>query len=113
MPASRYTWFTLGTLLVIMLMFAGSLAKMAPKNVTIVRNDATSNSTVEFHSGDEWKQLMIEAQKDTPITGDRIRVATTRDDKAIITVDLPIQGGKKYRLFWNEKISIWDFSSAN
>jgi hypothetical protein len=51
--------------------------------------------------------------EDTQLTGDRIRVATTRDDKAIITVDLPIEGGKKYPLFWNAKTSMCDFSSAS
>jgi hypothetical protein len=86
---------------------------MAPQAVSIIRNDATSKVTVECHMGDEWKQISIDAQKDTSITGDRIRVATTRDDKAVITVDLPIDGGKKYRLFWNEKTSMWDFSSAS
>ena len=87
--------------------------QMAPKTLSIVLNDATSQVTIEYHSGDTWKQVQIDAKKDAQIAGDRIRVATTRDDKATITVDLPVTGGEKYRLFWNDKTSMWDFSSAS
>jgi hypothetical protein len=35
-----------------------------------------------------------------------------RSDNAVITVDLPVQMGKKYRLVWNDAAAIWDFNSA-
>jgi hypothetical protein len=113
MTRNRRTRFVLGILLAAISITPVCTPQMAPKTISIIRNDATSTVTVEFHIGGEWKQIPIDAQKDTQITGDRIRVATTRDDKAIITVDLPIEGGKKYRLFWNDKTSMWDFSSAS
>ena len=95
-----------------------SVAQMAPKSdragnpVSMIRNDATTPVTIEYRSNSEWQQLKVDAGKDTSITGDRIRVATTREDKAIVTVDLPISPGKKYRLLWNAQAGMWDFSSA-
>ena len=80
--------------------------------VSIVRNDTTNAATIEFRTNNDWQQLKIEPGKDATVAGDRIRVATTREDKAIITVDLPIQAGKKYQLIWNTQANIWDFSSS-
>jgi len=54
---------------------------------------------------------VLQGGKDVTLTGDRIRVATKRDeDGAMITVDLPVQAGKKYRLIRNPQSGIWDFS---
>jgi hypothetical protein len=80
--------------------------------VSIVRNDTTNAATIEFRTNNDWRQLKLEAGKDATVAGDRIRVATTREDKATITVDLPIQAGKKYQLIWNTQANIWDFSSS-
>jgi hypothetical protein len=47
---------------------------------------------------------------------DRGRSYSSRNKRrrqGIISVDLAIEGGKKYRLFWNDKTSIWDFSNAS
>ena len=70
-----------------------------PKALSIIRNDSTSQVTFEYHTGNEWKKVTLESQKDTSIAGDRVRIGTDRQDKATITVDLPIEGGKKYLLF--------------
>jgi hypothetical protein len=78
--------------------------------VCVVRNDATDPVTIEYRSTSEWQQVKLDPGKDSTITADHIRVATTREDKAVVTVDLPTQAGKKYRLFWNAQSSIWDFS---
>lgn len=81
--------------------------------VFVVRNDATAPVTIEHRSNNQWQQVKLEPGKDASIPGDRIRVATTREDGAILTVDLPVQAGKKYRLLWNAQSSIWDFSPAS
>jgi hypothetical protein len=39
-------------------------------------------------------------------------IGTERQDKATITVDLPIEGGKKYLLFWNAPPGMWDFKGT-
>ena len=80
--------------------------------VSIVYNDTTTSATIEFKTNNDWQQLKLDAGKDATVAGDRIRVATTREDKAVITVDLPIQAGKKYHLIWNTQANIWDFSSS-
>jgi len=91
-------------------------AQMPPKenhsgeSLSIVLNDSANAMTIEVHNNGEWQQLKIEARKDATVTGDRVRVATPRDDKAIITVDFPVQAGKKYRLAWNSRATMWDFS---
>src|SRR6476619_2329637 len=71
-----------------------------PKTLSIIRNDSTSQVTFEYHTGNEWKKVTIDSQKDTSIAADRVRIGTDRQDKATITVELPIEGGKKYLLFW-------------
>jgi hypothetical protein len=81
--------------------------------VFIVRSDSTAAATIEYRSNNQWQQIVLEPGMDAPLKSDRVRVATTREDKAIVTVDLPIQAGKKYRLFWNARSSIWDFSPAS
>jgi hypothetical protein len=92
--------------------------QMAPKTnregdaTSIVRNDSTSAVAIEFRSNSQWQPVTLEPGKDATIAGDRIRVATTRQDKAIITVDLPISAGKKYRLVFNAQLSMWDFSAV-
>jgi hypothetical protein len=81
--------------------------------VSIVRNEATVAVTIEYRSNSQWQPLKLEPGSDVRTSGDRLRVATTREDKAIITVDLPIQAGQKYRLIWNEQAGMWDFSPAS
>jgi hypothetical protein len=83
-----------------------------PKALSIIRNDSTSQVTFEYHTGDEWKKVTIDSHKDTSIAGDRVRIGTDRQDKATITVELPIEGGKKYLLFWNDPPGMWDFKGA-
>ena len=102
-----------------MLIIEPATSQMAPKNdhagnpVSIVRNDSTNSVAIEYRNANEWQQIKLEAGKDTSITGDRVRVSTTREDNAVVTVDLPILPGKKYRLLWNTQAGIWDFSSAS
>ena len=94
-------------------------SQQAPKldrtgnSVSTVLNDSTETVTIEYHSSTEWLPIKLQSGKDTKVAADRIRVTTTREDKAIISVDLPVQAGKKYRLFWNAQLSIWDFSPAS
>lgn len=92
--------------------FCGASPQMAPKMFSIVRNESNAQVTIEYRTGDAWQQVQIDSQKDAQIIGDSIRVATNRADKATITVELPIEGGKKYRLFWNVQSSMWDLGSA-
>ena len=80
--------------------------------VSIVRNDGTVAVAIEHRNKNQWMQTKLEAGRDTSIAGDRIRVSTSREDKAIVTVDYPIEGGKKYRLIWNTQAGIWDFTPA-
>lgn len=82
----------------------------APAIYSIVRNDSTSQVTIEHRKDGQWQQLQIDANKDADITGDQIRVTTNREDHATITVTLPIKGGKKYRLYWNAQSSMWDLT---
>jgi hypothetical protein len=89
-----------------------AMPQQAPKKVSIVRNDSPSAVTFEYRSGDEWKKITVDAQKDVNIEGDRVRIGTDRQDKATITVDLPIEGGKKYLLFWNDPPGMWDFKGT-
>ena len=83
-----------------------------PKALSIIRNDSTSQVTFEYHTGGEWKKVTLDSQKDTSIAGDRVRIGTDRQDKATITVDLPIEGGKKYLVFWNDPPGMWDFKGT-
>ena len=87
-------------------------ADQAPKALSIIRNDSTSQVTFEYHSGNEWKKVTIESQKDANVGGDRIRIGTDRQDKATITVELPIERGKKYLVFWNDPPGMWDFKGT-
>ncbi|HET8548902.1 MAG TPA: hypothetical protein VFL57_12890 [Bryobacteraceae bacterium] len=108
---------------VLVLFFAiatsGAQPQQPPKStrtgspVSIVRSDASSPVTIEYRANNQWQQLRLEPGKDANVAGDRIRVATTREDKAIVTVDLPVEAGKKYRLLWNTQTGIWDFSLTN
>ena len=86
--------------------------QMAPAAYSIVRNDSTSQVTIEYRSNENWQQASIDSEKDANITGDQIRVTTNREDHAVVTVTLPIKGGKKYRLFWNTQSSMWDLSGT-
>jgi hypothetical protein len=113
MNRNRPVRFALGTLAVVLGITGLSSQQMAPKALSLIRNDSTSAVTIECLNGDDWQKVPLDPQKEAQLTGDRIRVATTRQDNAIITIDLPIAGGKKYRLFWNTKTSMWDFSSAH
>ena len=102
------------------LLFTAAVAagQMPPKktsggdSVAIVLNDSANAMTIEVQNKGEWSQVKIDPGKDATVAGDRVRVATTRDDKAIITVDLPVQAGNKYRLAWSSKAGMWDFSPA-
>src|SRR4051794_33191443 len=64
--------------------------QMPPKSnrtgnpVSIVRNDAADTVTIEVANNNEWQQLEIGAGKDATVSGDRIRVATKRKDKATV-----------------------------
>jgi len=89
-----------------------------PKNdrsgnpVCIVRSDATTPVTIEYRNNNQWQSLKLDPGKDASISGDHIRVSTTRDDKATVTIELPTEAGKKYRLFWNAQSTTWDFSKS-
>ena len=85
----------------------------APKALSLIRNDSSSQVTFECRSGGVWQKVTLDGQKDTSITGDRVRIGTNRQDNATITVELPIEGGKKYRVFWNDPPGMWDFKSAD
>jgi hypothetical protein len=104
--------------LVFWLMIGGLPGFAGPQQVPqslglIVRNDTTTAVTIEYHSAGDWKSISLAARGESLIAGDRIRVATTRDDKATVTIDLPIQPGGKYRLVWNKDCGLWDFSNAS
>src|SRR5262245_3194932 len=79
-------------------------------SVAALRNDTTSQLTFSYHATEGWQETTLAPGKDTKVTGDRVRVVTTRADKAVITVDYPIEAGKKYRIMWNSQAQIWDFS---
>jgi hypothetical protein len=93
-------------------------SQMPPKktsagdSVAIVLNDSANPMTIEVQNKGEWLKVTIDPGKDASVAGDRVRVATLRDDKAIITVDLPVPAGSKYRVAWNAKAGMWDFSPA-
>jgi hypothetical protein len=87
-------------------------AQQAPKTLSIVRNDSTAQVTFEYRSNDGWKKVTVDAQKDISVAGDRVRIGTDRPDKASVTVELPIEGGKKYMVFWNDPPGMWDFKGA-
>jgi hypothetical protein len=78
--------------------------------VSIIRNDASSAITIETQLKQQWQPVTIDANKDASVSGDHVRVATTRDDGAVVTVALAIGAGKKYRVFWNAQASMWDIA---
>jgi len=78
--------------------------------VSIIRNDADSAITIEIQLNQQWTPVTIDANKDANVSGDHIRIATTRDDGAVITLVLAIGAGKKYRVFWNAQASMWDIA---
>jgi hypothetical protein len=86
--------------------------QQVPLTFIVIRNDANTSMTIEFRANDRWQQAQLRAGADTNLKCDRVRVATMRSDNAVITVDLPVQMGKKYRLVWNDAAAIWDFNSA-
>ena len=88
-------------------------AQQAPKKLSIIRNDSAGPVTFEYKNGGEWTMVKVDAQKDVSITGERVRIGTDRQDKATITVDLPIEGGKKYLVFWNDPPGMWDFKGTS
>ena len=100
----------------LLLLFVG--LQEAPKSdrkgnsVSIIRSDASDPITIETRVNGQWQPLKIDPSKDVSVPGDHIRVATTRPDSAVVSVDLPVQAGKKYRLFWNAQASLWDFAIA-
>ncbi len=102
----------------VLLTAIGSRGQMAPKQncngdaVSIVLNDSSETMTIEYRSNNEWLQLKLDAGKDGTVAGDRVRVATMRQDKAMITVDIPVEAGKKYRLAWNSGAAMWDLRAT-
>lgn len=104
-----------GTAVLITVMSTGRLgvAQQAPKALSIVHNDSTGKLTFEYRNSDGWQKADVEAKQDANIRGDSVRIATSRQDKATITVELPIEGGKKYVLFWNDPPGMWDFKGAS
>ena len=89
-----------------------AVPQMPPKALSIVRDDSNSAISIEYLSGGNWQKQPIEANKDIALQAERLRVSTTRNDNAILTVDLPIDGGKKYRVFWNSQASMWDLGGT-
>jgi len=93
-------------------------AQEAPKSdrqgnsVSIIRNDASAAVTIETRVNGQWQALKIDPGKDANISGDHIRLATTRSDGALVSIDFPIQAGKKYRIFWNEQAHMWDIANS-
>jgi hypothetical protein len=89
-----------------------------PKNdrhgnsISIVRNDASTAVTIETRVNGQWQALKIDPSKDASIPGDHIRIATTRADGAVVSIDFPIEAGKKYRVFWNEQAHMWDIANS-
>lgn len=81
--------------------------------VSTVRNDANSALTIETRVSGQWQALKIDAGKDATIPGDHIRVATTRPDGAVISIDVPVKAGEEYRIFWNVQASMWDIALAH
>jgi hypothetical protein len=79
-------------------------------SVSTVRNDSGAPMTIESRVNGQWAQLTIAQHADATIPGDHIRVATSRSDSAVVSVDLPVQSGKKYRMFWNANANIWDIA---
>jgi hypothetical protein len=84
----------------------------AGKPISTVRSEATTPVTIEYRREHQWQQIELEPGKAAIVPGDRIRVATKREDGAILTVDLPLEAGKRYRLIWNTQANMWDFSLA-
>jgi len=111
---SRFWPLTLLLAYIMLLMAYAAPAQMPPKHdrsgeaVAVVLNDSSDSMTIEYHSNNEWLQLKLDPGKDGTVTGDRVRVATMRPDKAIISVDMPVEAGKKYRLAWNSSAAMWD-----
>lgn len=85
--------------------------QMLPARTFALKNDTKSSLTVELQINNEWKPVNLSAGADTALTGDRIRVSTNRkEDGAVITVDIPVQPGKRYRVVRSDKSGLWDFS---
>ena len=92
--------------------FSNEQPPQAPKTLAIIRNVSTSQVTFEYRSGDTWQKVTLDSLKDTNIGGDRVRIGTDRQDNATITVELPIERGKKYLVFWNDPPGMWDFKGT-
>jgi hypothetical protein len=86
-------------------------APQVPALDIAVRNDATTPVTFEFRDENgDWKKITLEAGKDATLSGDRLRVTSSREDGATITVELPVELRKKYRVNWNNGARFWDFT---
>lgn len=90
--------------------FAGP--QQVPATFVVVRNDAADAVTIEFRANDKWQPVELKAKAETNLKCDRLRVSTTRSDSAVISVEMPVELGKKYRLAWNDTSGMWDFSVA-
>jgi hypothetical protein len=80
------------------------------ESASIIRNDASSSITIEMQVDGKWQAISIDPNQDANISGQHVRVATTRQDGAVISIDLPLKAGKKYRVFWNDQTRMWDFA---
>jgi hypothetical protein len=88
-------------------------APQVPAHDFAIRNDGATRISFEYRKDDEWKPVTLEAGKDTTLSGDRVRVATTREDGATITVEMPVEVRKKYRLTWNAGSRMWDLGRVS
>jgi hypothetical protein len=87
--------------------------KSAGKPIATIRSEASAPVSLEYRRGRQWQQIQLEPGKAAIIPGDRMRVATRRADGAVLTVDLPIEAGKRYKLIWNSQANMWDFSPVS
>ena len=79
----------------------------------VLSNQTNSSIVVEQFSYGSWSRVPTFPGKDSSITGNKIRVTTERKgDKANITVEREVAGGKKYILIRNEQMGIWDFKDT-
>lgn len=77
---------------------------------SILVNASQQAVAVEVHLGETWQELKIEGGQEGRAVGDRVRMATRRRDNATVTVDYPLEPGKKYRVFFNPSAGVWDFA---
>jgi hypothetical protein len=79
-------------------------------SVSTIKNDSSAPIKIEVRVNGQWEAVTIDPGKDTTIPGDHLRVATNRPDSAVVSIDLPLQAGRKYRVFWNAQADMWDLT---